>query len=137
MPISWELTASQLGYGSELELWTDLYVTRGFSISELATKLDVSRNTIRTALERVKIDVRKQGGPNNQKFDVTDEIIEEIRLNGIAAVAKRLDLSYTTVYKRVKIRATDVADTARAQVLTRALGDLNELDEEADDAEDV
>lgn len=99
--INWESTYTRLGYKSELEFWTDLYTTRGLSIAELATKLDVSRNTIRASLERAHIEIRKQGGPNNQKLEVSPAIVEEIEKDGIAAVAKRLDLSYTTVYKQL------------------------------------
>lgn len=108
--IEWAPTAQRLGYTSELDMWTDLYCVRKLSISMLAVKLDVSRNTVRTSLERLNIEVRKQGGPNNLKLDVTDGLIDEIKREGIAAVAKRLELSYTTVYKRLRARGLKVAD---------------------------
>jgi len=109
--IDWAPTAARLGYESELAMWTDLYIDRGLSISTLATKLDVSRNTVRTSLERLNIAIRKQGGPNNQKLNITDELVDEIKREGIAAVAKRLNLSYTTVYKRLyRVRGLKVSD---------------------------
>ena len=109
--INWERTYTRLGYESEVDFWTDLYCKKGFSIAALATKLDVSRNTVRSALERLKIEIRKQGGPNNQKLaEVDGAIIEEIKKDGIAAVAKRLGLSYTTIYKRYRIYTLKVSD---------------------------
>jgi transposase len=99
-----------LGYASELDFWTDLYVTRKHSIAELAERLDVSRNTIRSTLERLNVPIRKQGGPNNQKLAANDEIAEEIEKDGVSAVAKRLGLSYAAVYKRRCIVRKEASD---------------------------
>jgi hypothetical protein len=109
--ISWDATVHRLGYTSEADMWHDLYVHRGLSISVLAERLDVSRNTIRTSLERRHIPIRKQGGPNNQKLEVTDALVDEVQREGIAAVAKRLNLAYTTLYKR--LHARKVLEAAR------------------------
>jgi len=111
MSIQWNDVAQRLKYVDEVEMWNDLYVARGLSISKLALKLDISRNTVRDALDRVGIQLRGRGGPNNQKLEVTDELIEDIRENGVTAVAKKLGLSYTTVYKRLyRIKGLTVAD---------------------------
>lgn len=101
MAIEWDETAVKLGFESEEAMWQDYYIVRKLSITQLAERLGVSRNTVRAALERLEIPVRSRGGPNNQKLDVTDELVDEIRRDGIAAVAKRRGLSYTTVYKRL------------------------------------
>lgn len=97
----WTPVFSRLGYKSETEMWEDLYIAQGMSITELAKSLGVSRNKIRASLTNCGVPFRGRGGPNHQKLEVTDELIEEIKKDGIAAVAKRLRLSYTTVYKRV------------------------------------
>jgi len=99
--IEWNSVASALGYTGEVEMWKDLYTTRRLSISQLSRKLDVGRNTIRASLGKSGIVLRKRGGPNNQRLVVTDELVEEVRKDGVAAVAKRLKLDYTTLYKRI------------------------------------
>jgi transposase len=99
--IDWGTFAQSLNYIGEAEMWKDFYVTKSLSIGDLAKKLDVSRNTVRMRLNACGVTSRNRGGPNNQKLELTDEIVEEIRKDGIAVVAKRLDLSYTTIYKRL------------------------------------
>jgi len=109
--INWDEVAAKLGYTSEVSLWVDLYTTRGLSISQIARKLDVSRNTIRGSLEKAGIQIRKQGGPNNQRLVVTDELVDEIRKDGVAVVAARLGLDYSTLYKRLRnVRKLKVSD---------------------------
>jgi transposase len=108
--IDWEGTAKKLGYESERKMWLDFYVARKMSVTALSEKLDVSRNSIRDALARNAVPIRKQGGPNNQKVEITDEIIEEIREKGISAVAKRLGVTYTTIYKRLYRRSGTVVE---------------------------
>lgn len=109
--IDWTNTAQRLGYDSEAAMWTDYYVTKGLSVSQLAKRLDVSRNTIRDSLDRCGITIRGRGGPNNQKLDITDELVEEIRRDGITKVAKKLGLSYTTLYKRIyRVKGLTIAE---------------------------
>jgi transposase len=99
--IDWALLATKLGYADEVSMWQDLYTAKGLSVKQLSKKLDISRNTVRLALEDSGIEMRPRGGPNNKKLDITDALVEEIRQKGISAVAKELGLSYTTVYKRL------------------------------------
>lgn len=112
--ISWETLALTLGYDSPLEMWTDLYVTRKLSIAQLSRKLDVSRNTVRDSIRRAGIKLKGRGGPNNRRLIVTDELVEEIRRDGISTVAKRLEIDYTTLYKRLRnIRGLKISDLRR------------------------
>jgi hypothetical protein len=99
--INWLPIAQKLGYDSARDMWLDLYVTRQISIDKLTEKLDVSRNTVRDALDREQIPIRKRGGPNHQKFEVTDELIAHVKELGIGPVAKELGVAYTTLYKRL------------------------------------
>jgi transposase-like protein len=109
--IDWTPVAQRLGYDTEWAMWNDLYVTRALSITQLAKKLDVSRNTVRSALDRLQIDIRRRGGPNNQKLEITDELIEEVKKDGVAAVAKKLGLPYSTLYKRLyRVKGLTVGD---------------------------
>jgi transposase-like protein len=116
--IEWNVAAQQLGYENELALLTDYYIVRKLSVAEIAEKLDVSRHALRSTLCRLGIEIRGRGGPNNKKLAITDELVEEIRVDGIAAVAKKLGLSYTTVYKRLyHVRGLTVAKLAAMKPL--------------------
>lgn len=106
--IDWDTTASQLGYDSPQAMFRDLYVTKHLSIAQIETKLDVSRNVIKEQLLKAGIPKRKPGGPNNAKVVLTQELLDEIRKDGVRAVADRLKLSYTTLYKRLRLRKISV-----------------------------
>lgn len=89
------------GEGDPVKLLTDLYITQNLSLDALTTKLKVSRNAIRSTLVRLEIPTKKRGGANNQKFEVTDALIDRIKEIGVKAVAAELGVSYTTLYKRL------------------------------------
>lgn len=72
------------------------------SIEGIASELMVSRHTVRVAFEHFNVPVKTQGGPTRTKLVVTEDLLDEIEANGLTAVAKRLDLDYTTVYKRTR-----------------------------------
>jgi transposase len=130
MAIEWSGVATALEYPSEEEMWRDLYVTRGLSIVQIAKKLDVSRNTVRESLDRTGIVLRQRGGPNNQKLEITDALVEDIRREGITSVAKKLGLSYTTVYKRLyRVRGLTLADLELPEE------PLDEVEDEEEDEE--
>lgn len=108
--IDWTPIAQRLGHASEEMLWHELYDVQKLSITTLATRLGISRNTIRQALARRHIQVRGRGGPNNLVLALTPEVIEEVRRDGVLAVAKRMELNYTTLYKRLRRAGIRVAD---------------------------
>ena len=108
--ILFEDAAKRLGYEDEEAMWKDLYVQKRQSITALAVQLDVSRNTIRSALLRFSLEVRGRGGANNTKTVVNDALIAEIRKDGVMAVAARLNVNYTTLYKRLRRAGVLVAD---------------------------
>lgn len=105
--ISWEEIARTHGYvnadtqGDERALLEDLYHTQGLSLEALTKKLKVSRNALRSALTRLEIPAKKRGGANNQKFAVTDALLERVKEIGVKATATELGVSYTTLYKRL------------------------------------
>jgi hypothetical protein len=107
--IDWNITARGLGYPDEAGMWEDLYVRKRCSIAKLSRDLDVSRNTIRLSIEKAGLSLRRRGGPNNRPPDLTDELVEEIKKEGIAAVAKRLHMPYATLYKRFRRRVREAA----------------------------
>ena len=106
--IEWGPLVKSLGYDSEMKMWEDLYTTRKLSVAQISRKLDISRNIVRNALGRSNIELRGRGGPNNARVVLTKELLDEIRLDGIAVVAKRLKLDYTTLYKRLYKRGLTV-----------------------------
>jgi len=107
--IDWLSTAMKLGHADEEAMWKALYEKS--SIAELSTQLGVSRNTIRLRLVKCGVAFRGRGGPNNKHTDVTDELLEKVKREGIAAVAKELGIQYSTLYKRIyRIRGLKIAD---------------------------
>jgi transcriptional regulator of acetoin/glycerol metabolism len=111
----WTTIAKTLGYASDAAMWQDLYVTQRLSIDTLSTRLGVGRNTIRQTLKKHNVVIRGRGGANNNALDLTDEVIEEVRKNGVLAVAKRLEINYTTLYKRLRARGIAVADLKKVE----------------------
>lgn len=134
MQIDWKPVLRALGYADEAGMWQDLYVTRALSIMQIATKLDISRNAVRDALAKHGIEIRGRGGPNNQKVVITDEVIEQVRTYGIAAVAQQLGIKYSALYKRLyKIKLT-TANRAELEAAEAAnAGTLGEGDSGASD----
>lgn len=107
--IEWPKVARSLGYSDDVALWKDLYETKKLSIAQISKKLDVSRNVVRENLAKAGVVMRKQGGPNNARVVLTDDLLDRIRKDGVAAVARDLGLDYTTLYKRLRLRGMSVA----------------------------
>jgi transposase-like protein len=72
------------------------------SIEGIANELLLSRHTVRLAFERYDVEVKGQGGAQYVKFEVTEDLLDEIEATGVTAVARRLGVDYTSVYKRTK-----------------------------------
>ena len=100
--LNWTALAASLGYPDSRAMWTDLYVRRKLSIAQIAEKLDIGRNTVRDELTLNCVEKRSRGGRNNVKFELTDEVLQEVQERGIAVVAKRLGVTHDAVYKRVR-----------------------------------
>jgi len=107
--IDWPTTATKIGYADEEAMWKALYGKH--SIAELSTMLGVSRNTVRLRLVKCGIEFRGRGGPNNKHTEVTDDLLDRVKRDGIAVVAKELGIQYSTLYKRIyRIRGLKIAD---------------------------
>jgi hypothetical protein len=118
--IDWTGTASRLKYPSEEAMWTELYDRQKLSIAQLATRLGLSRNAVRIELAKRGVHVRGRGGANNAKLTLTNEVLEEIRQEGVMAVAKRMGLNYTTMYKRLRKMGVTVAELRSATLKENA-----------------
>jgi DNA-binding NtrC family response regulator len=108
--IEWSALAQRLGYASDEAMWADLYDVKHLSVAALATRLGISRNAIRSTLKKRGAGMRKRGGANNRREDLSDEIIDEVRKDGVMAVAKRMKVKYTTLYKRLRRMGMTVAE---------------------------
>jgi transposase-like protein len=106
--IEWAPLVKMLGYGSDAEMWTDLYKEKNLSIAQISRKLDVSRNVVRDALGKAGLTLRKRGGPNNSRVLLSEAVLTAVRRDGIAVVAKRHGVSYATFYKRLRLRGISV-----------------------------
>lgn len=111
--IDWRPICTKLGYADEEAMWRDLYETQKLSITALEKRLGVSRNTIRQTLKKRGVTVRGRGGANRITLDLTDDVVAEVRRDGVMAVAKRLGVNYTTLYKRLRRQGIAVADLRR------------------------
>lgn len=116
MNIDWDSVAQRLKYANALAMWQDLYGQQSLSISQLAERLGISRNAIRLALIKAGVVRRTRGGAqNNKTVVVTPDLLSEIRRNGVAAVAKRLDVNGTTLYKRLRAAGIDILKLRREE----------------------
>jgi len=108
--IEWAVIAEKLRFASSDAMWKALYVEQRLSITKIAERFGVSRNTVRGELLKRGL-LRKQGGPNNVTgVELTSDLIDEIRREGVLAVAKRLGINYTTLYKRLRKLGLSVTD---------------------------
>jgi DNA invertase Pin-like site-specific DNA recombinase len=95
------------------------------SLEGIANELFISRHTVRIAFERYQIGVKPQGGAQYVKFDVTEDLLDEIEAIGLTAVARRLGVDYTSVYKRTRDarRKRRELQTAQEQSVSGPLGE--------------
>lgn len=116
MAIDWDTFSKTLGYVGEKEMWERLY-GEGLSITQLVSRLGVSRNTVRERMAIHGVVPRKRGGPNHVKAEITDAVIQRAVKEGIGAVAAELNVDYNTLYKRcrplLKQQAASQADESQ------------------------
>jgi hypothetical protein len=121
--IDWTAVAIRLGYTTERDMWMKLYVHRGLSIPKLSEQLGVTRNSIREALLRCEIELRQRGGVHNRRYPkMSAEDIRTIRQEGIANAARRLNIPYNTMYKRVQMAEERIEREALRQEILRRTG---------------
>lgn len=107
--IEWEPFAKGLGYSSAPSMWKDLYETKQLTVAQISRKLNVSRNVVRANLTKAGVKMKGRGGPNNSRVVVTDDLLNEIRKDGLTTTAARHNLDYSTLYKRLRARGLSVA----------------------------
>ena len=95
----WDTLAKEMGYSSTKEMWTEMYDR--FSLASLAQRFGISQKIIRDQLIANGVGIKSRGGANFQKIEVTDALIEKVKTEGIAKVAKDLGVDKTTLYKRL------------------------------------
>lgn len=100
--MNWTPVSSALGFADELTMWKKYYEVDKMAIAEIASRLGVSHNAVRDRLVACGIELRKRGGPNHQKLEMTDEIRARCEAEGTKSVADSLGLSYTTLHKQLK-----------------------------------
>jgi transposase len=98
-PLIFDLAAlaTQRGYDSIEHMLHDMYVTKVMSIEEVAEDLHVAYRTAKRWLKMYNIKLRPRGGAQNVKITFTDAMLEEVKRDGVTAVALRLGVDRTTV----------------------------------------
>lgn len=129
--IEWGALSKSLGYDSTDGMWKDLYLEKKLSIGQLSRKLDVSRNVVRLELSKAGIKARGRGGPNNSHVVLTEELLDEIRRDGLTATAKRLGLTYPALYMRLRKRGMSLTELRQAASIIEvdrepSTGDVNQ-----------
>ncbi len=101
----WSKEARQLGYKSAKEMFTDLYVTKRMTLSEIGNVLSASPTAINMAITNNGIQLRGRGGPNNTKsvLDAIDDL--ELFTEKPLALAARLNVNKSLIYKERAKRA--------------------------------
>jgi hypothetical protein len=120
----WEALAQSLGFPGEVEMWKELYEKRKLSISQLSLKFACSPHTVRSRLKSLQLEIRKRGGPNSVKVQVTNDLLLKIKQQGIPTTAKQLGVSpqalYSRLYYSLGIKKKDLE-----KELTKALEDTS------------
>lgn len=64
---SWLPIAQTLGFDSEEEMLKHMYVAQGFSLGTMSEILGFTEFAIVARLRRLKVPIRRRGGPNNRQ----------------------------------------------------------------------
>jgi len=62
---SWQKIAEKFGFKDEREMFESFYLDRKQSLSQIGKNLDFTVMTIKYRLEKINIERRSRGGPNN------------------------------------------------------------------------
>jgi hypothetical protein len=137
MLVDWDEVARKLDYPSEKAMWVDLYEARGFSLSQLAKRFNLSPVVIRTNLLRCGVKMRKRGGAHNVITPHELVLLEEqVLRDGVKAVAQRNNLSTTAIYKRLHKLRDMRAELGLPSPTNEEESNASEEEEEAAGAED-
>lgn len=102
MAEDWGAIALYLGYTTELEMLTDMYVTRGMSCKAIATRVGMQQATVLRRLRLASIERRPRGGPmSTQRVWYKLYLLDQRYVFGTSysKVAKFLQVSEAVVYK--------------------------------------
>jgi hypothetical protein len=98
----WGAIALYLGYETELEMLTDLYVTKGMSCKEIAARVSMGQPTVLRRLRLAGIERRSRGGAQSSqrqwyRLHMCDQ--RWVFGTSLTVLAKRLRVSVSLVYK--------------------------------------
>jgi transposase len=102
MAEDWGAIALYLGYTNELEMLTDMYVTRGMSCQAIATRVGMKQATVLRRLRLSGIERRQRGGPQSSqrqwhRLHLLDQ--RYVFNTSLSVVAKHMQVSVSLVYK--------------------------------------
>lgn len=98
----WAGLAARRGFADEAAMWNKLYVEDRKGLLQLAAELDLGWQTIRRRLAKLSIPIHAEGGSEAALPPLTDEELAAIRREGIAVAARRRNVTYHQLYRRVR-----------------------------------
>jgi transposase-like protein len=101
MNAQWEALAKSLKFQDEKAMWQEYYEKRGLSITVLSNKLACSPHSVRSRILVSGLQLRKRGGPNAQKLEITQEVLDQVLKIGVPKTAKLLNVTAQTLYRRL------------------------------------
>ena len=89
----------------------ELYLS-GLSLKQVAEELGVSKGGLHLRLRADGVPMRPTGGGTAKKIPVDDEVLVQLREQGLtgSAIAKRLGMNRWTVYSRLRLRRLSGGD---------------------------
>lgn len=99
-----ELLANHLGYDDAEDMFKDLYVTQGLSMSQISRRLGLGPATVNNWLRKLGISTRSRGGANRSsvlhyKLHLMDQRYVFTKSNAFLADILRMNPSYVYKYK--------------------------------------
>ena len=102
MAEDWMTISRSLGFHGEKDMWKNLYIDRGLSVSKLAAALQVGTATVTRRMEMCGIERRERGGANGTSHHTRKLYYLDPRFVFLAPddeVARLIGAHWSTVYK--------------------------------------
>lgn len=94
--------AQERGFENAAAMLHDMYVVQHIPIQKIADTLFTPIWTLRKRFDDVGITVKGRGGRNNVKYEITEELYQEVLRDGIEIVCSRLGVESVPFRQRLQ-----------------------------------